>query len=215
MQASVLLIHGLARSPISLWPMDRALTQAGFSTIPLWYKSHKGGLREIAERLAVDLPAEGIVHAVGHSLGGLLALDLMARLPEARRGRIVQLGSPNLGSPLAARAHLLKPLFGPILADLEDGPGRTRGLDICAIAGTAGPVGLGQYSGIHGPNDGVVTVKSALAAAPRNQRTTLPVLHSFMMLDGRVIRRTERYLKAASHAGAPTTTPRTAPQRHG
>lgn len=200
---SVLLIHGLARSPVTLWPMNRALAREGFEPVPFWYRSHVGRLTDIADRLADDIPAEGRVHAVGHSLGGLIALNLMARIPAERRGRIVQLGSPNLGSPLASLAQPLKPILGPILTDLEDGPGTPKGtkasFDIAAIAGTAGPTGLGQYSGIHGPNDGVVTTRSALAAAHRGQRTTLPVLHSFMMLDSRVIRKTLSYIQAAEN----------------
>ncbi len=200
MPTTVVLIHGLARTPVSLWRMEHFLSEAGFATKTVWYNSRNGGLADIAARLEEDMPKEGRVHMVGHSLGGLLALRLMAGLPPERRGRVVQLGSPNLGSPLAKIAEPLGPLLGPILKDLEDGPQEISNLDVAAIAGTAGPTGLGEYSGIHGPNDGVVTVKSAIAASPRGNHATLPVLHSFMMMDKRVIDQTLTFLHAAETA---------------
>lgn len=197
MARSVLLIHGLGRSPLSLWMIQRALVEAGFTPIPLWYRSHVGRLENIADRLEGDIPAEGRIHAIGHSLGGLVARVLIGRLPEERRGRIVQLGSPNLGSPLAIHAQALHPLLGPILRDLEKGPGAASGLDIAAIAGTAAPAALGQVTGIKGPNDGVVSVESAHAAAPKALRRSYPVLHSFMMMDRRVISAAVNFLEEA------------------
>ncbi|QHQ35702.1 esterase/lipase family protein [Algicella marina] len=200
MPATVLLLHGMARTPISLWPMERALAAEGFATSSIWYRSNVGRLAEIEARLVEDIPETGRVHMVGHSLGGLLALHLMSRVEPSRRGRIVQLGSPNLGSPLASKFNALELLLGPILRDLERGSTPDTRLDVAAIAGTAGPSALNAVSGLSGPNDGIVTVRSAFAAAPPSRRSTYPVLHSFMMMDGRVIRRTCRYLTEAETA---------------
>jgi len=145
--------------------------------------------------LYAQLPKEGVVNFVGHSLGGILAKNLMKRLPEARRGRIVQLGAPNFGSEMAARAEILGPFMGPVLSELGPGsPPDDEGLDIGAIAGTAAIPALTLLTGIQGENDGKVSVESAWGHAPEGKRVKLNSAHSTMMLSGEVIAATVEFL---------------------
>lgn len=176
--------------------MRRALADAGFRTTAPYYGMPHIGLAELVRRCETYLPPQGPLHIVGHSLGGLISVRLMATLPRQRRGRVVQLGSPNLGSDVARRAEILKPVIGPILDDLapQDLTVPVE-LEVGAIAGSAAPHLLGQVTGLGGPNDGLVTVRSAWAAAGPENRIAFPVLHSFMMLDRRVIHATVKFLQ--------------------
>ncbi len=136
------------------------------------------------------------LHFVGHSLGGILAKKIAKRLPPERRGRIVQLGSPNFGSEIAARAEIFGALLGPALAQLAPHNGEDDSmLEIGAIAGTAAIPAYKLITGIEGENDGKVSVLSAWGNAPENRRIAFPVSHSTMMNDPRVIEVTINFLK--------------------
>ena len=120
-------------------------------------------------------------------------------LPEARRGRIVQLGSPNFGSEIAERVSIFGKLIGPALAELVPHSGEeTAGLDIGAIAGTAAIPAYGFITGIDGENDGKVSVISAWGNTPEGKHVALPVPHSFMMQDRRVIDASVQFLKTGN-----------------
>jgi pimeloyl-ACP methyl ester carboxylesterase len=198
-QASVILLHGLGRSPASMRPLALRLAADGYATRIIGYPSRKATILRLAGAIAPKLPAEGRVHIVGHSLGGIIAKPLMLGLPADRRGRIVQLGSPNLGSELAARIDFLEPVLGPALAELQPGPEATllpgeETLEIGAIAGTAAIRPYGLLTGIEGENDGKVSVASAWGTAPGHRRIKLPVAHSTMMLNDAVIDAVARFL---------------------
>lgn len=196
MEETVILLHGLARSGLSFWRMERALRAAGYRTLSLSYPSRHAPIPVLAGHLAARLPRAGRLHFVGHSLGGVLALKLIERLPPERRGRVVQLGAPNLGSEMARRARPLKPYLGPALTDLEPGPAALGPRpDVGAIAGTAAPPALSRVTGLKGYNDGVVSAESAFACAAPECRLALPVIHGLMMMDARVIDATIRFLR--------------------
>lgn len=193
---TVVLLHGLGRTPVSFWRMHLALRAEGFHSLPIGYPTRRHGPPgALAAILKEKLPRRGRLHFVGHSLGGLLALHLVQALPPSRRGRVVQLGSPNLGSEMARRVRPLGPLFGPVLEALEphDAP-MVAPAEVLCIAGDAAPEALGAVTGLKGPNDGVVTVESAQAAALPENRLTLPVMHTLMMMDRRVIDATIDFL---------------------
>jgi len=192
----IILLHGLGRGPVTMWPMGLALRRAGFQTLAIGYPSRRGTIAGLTAGIAQRLPAEGVLGFVGHSLGGVLAKRLMRGLPPERRGRIVQLGSPNAGSALAGRLRVLEPVMGPVMAELEPGAIPDDGdLEIGAIAGTAALAAYGRITGIAGLNDGKVTVRSAWGSAPEGRRIALPVAHATMMLDPRVIKATVRFMQ--------------------
>ncbi|WP_157966439.1 alpha/beta fold hydrolase [Oceanibium sediminis] len=192
----MILLHGLGRTPVSFWRMHLALRRDGFHSLPIGYPTRRRGPpHQLASVLVEKLPRRGRLHFVGHSLGGLLALHLVATLPDSRRGRVVQLGTPNLGSEMAKRVRPLEPLFGPVLEALEphNSP-LSSPVEILSIAGSAAPEALSRVTGLKGPNDGVVSVESAHAAARPENRLTLPVMHTLMTMDSRVIDATIDFL---------------------
>lgn len=171
------------------------LKTAHFDAELMDYPSREATISELTDMLFEQLPKEGVLNFVGHSLGGILSKNLMKRLPEERRGRIVQLGAPNFGSEIAARAEILGTLMGPALSELE--PKDTAdddGLEIGAIAGTAALPALKIITGIEGENDGKVSVQSAWGNAPPEKRIKLNSAHSTMMLSGEVIAATIEFL---------------------
>lgn len=193
---SVIILHGLGRRGASMRKLATAIKAADYREIVLDYPSTIHPIDAHVAQLGQKLPATGILHFVGHSLGGILAKKLAKRLPPARRGRIVQIGAPNHGSALAARAGVLSRFMGPALAELHPHEGEDdTGLDIGAIGGTAALAAYSLITGIDGENDGKVSLKSAFGAAGAGKTLALPVAHSLMMQDKRVIAATVCFLK--------------------
>ncbi len=191
----VFVLHGLGRSSVSMRFLYLRLKSARFDAELLDYPSRAATIAELTDMLDAQLPETGTIHFVGHSLGGILAKNLMNGLPEERRGRIVQLGAPNFGSEMAARAEILGPFMGPVLAELEpNDAAEDEQLDIGAIAGTAAIQALSLITGVEGENDGKVSVKSAWGHATADKRIKLNVAHSTMMLNGEVIAATIEFL---------------------
>ena len=136
------------------------------------YHSVTAGLQANAARLAEFLAqrANAGVHLVGHSLGGLVILEALARHSVAC-GRIVCLGSPLNGSG-AATAVAGWPSGRRIIGkSLEEHLSRgaataPAGREIGIVAGSRS-FGTGRFFGnLSAPNDGTVTVEeTSLAGA--------------------------------------------------
>lgn len=199
----VIILHGLGRTKRSMRKMARALDAAGFETLSIGYPSTEKTIESLVYLIYEQLPAEPVkLHFVGHSLGGVLAKRVAKRLTPERRGRIVQLGSPNFGSVIAERTAVFGRIMGPALAQLAPNSGEDDvGLEIGAIAGTAAIPAYGLLTGIEGENDGKVSVESAWGNAPENNRIAFPVTHSLMMLNDEVIAVTINFLKTGRFYG--------------
>lgn len=180
---------------MSMRLIDMRLRAAGFDTFTIKYDSTHAGMMDLVVSIAPQLPHEGRVHFVGHSLGGILAKHLMRQLPMDQQGRIVQLGSPNLGTEIADRVAIFEPFLGPVLEELTPHEGSDDSdLEIGAIAGNAAGEMLSQMTGVKGENDGKVSVKSAIGSA--KHWIVLPVSHSTMMLKNDVIRQIIAFLRS-------------------
>lgn len=161
---TVILIHGVWMRAFSLLLLRRRLREAGFRTELFDYASVFGRDERSLERLGRRIQAQPArrVHLVGHSLGGLVALRALERLPVALDGRVVCLGSPLNGSAVAqrlnrrdSRAQLLGCSAEILCSGLPD---RAPPAEVGVIAGTRA-VGVGQLLGVFdGPNDGTVSV---------------------------------------------------------
>jgi triacylglycerol lipase len=100
---TVLLLHGLFRSPLSMWPMARAFKAKGYK-VHNWGYSSFASLAEIAAKLEERLPEleqSEKVHGIGHSMGGLLLRYLFSRT-QMPLGRLVLMGTPNIGARIVA-----------------------------------------------------------------------------------------------------------------
>lgn len=197
MSEKVIILHGLGRTMNSMRRLARAVEDAGFDILVVDYPSTKTTIESLVYLIYEQLPpAPTKLHFVGHSLGGILAKRILKRLPVERRGRLVQIGSPNFGSEIAERAAVFGAIIGPALAQLTPNSGEDdAGLEIGAIAGTAAVPAYKLITGIEGENDGKVSVESAWGNAPANRRIAFPVSHSTMMNDPRIIEVTINFLK--------------------
>jgi pimeloyl-ACP methyl ester carboxylesterase len=177
MAETVVLLHGVwMRSP-TMWYVAQGLRKRGFRTLQFGYGSVLSSPGRSMERLAMKLYSMGdvTVHLVGHSLGGLLALETINQYQKMPRGRVVCLGSPIAGST-TARALTEKGMnfmTGKSGALLRGGliqlpPRREVGM----IAGTK-EKGIGKLvTPFYGMHDGTVAV----------HETRLPGLHEHMMV---------------------------------
>jgi pimeloyl-ACP methyl ester carboxylesterase len=198
----VVLVHGLWLSGWAMSLVARRLRGCGFRTYLFSYASVRKDLRENAAALrAFSDGIEGrTVHYVGHSLGGVLILAMLAHTRPTRPGRVVTLCSPLGGSRTAqtlSRVGWGRSVLGRSIADLlRDGlPAQdVTAREVGVIKGDL-PLGLGRvFADLGGPNDGVVAC-SEMDVAGAADAVTFRVSHSGMLLSGRVARATCQFLR--------------------
>jgi len=126
------------------------------------------------------------IHLVGHSLGGLVILNLLAQEHDPRIGRVVLMGSPCAGSYCAStllRTPGLSKIVGRSIRDslMRAGWKLPTHVEIGVISGDRS-IGLGRLiPGLPRPNDGVVSLVETRLAESRDN-VTLPVSHSEMLI---------------------------------
>ncbi len=188
-------------------PVARALRLTGFSVLNVALPTRKldiAGLSDHLDEASRGWRAEraGPLHLVGHSLGGLVARAWITRHTPRRIGRVVLLGPPSAGSEIADRlapSRLFSRFFGPAALQLTTryrAHDRTLGpvhYPLGIIAGTRAmdPVG---WLVLPKPNDGKVTVARTHVDGAADH-LTLPVTHTLMMRDPRVIAATCHFLQ--------------------
>lgn len=200
-QETVVLVHGIWMLGVEMKLLARRLREAGYRVRQFRYPSVRGGTEEnlAALRAFVDASEGETVHLIGHSLGGLLAHELLQRYPQSRPGRVVALGSPFNGSWTAERIQRLglsKPILGRTLLPLlqRGQPKWTGECSFGVIAGTY-PLGIGQVLGaMPGPNDGTVTLEETRLAGA-TEHVVAHVNHFGLLVSRPVFGRMVRFLR--------------------
>jgi pimeloyl-ACP methyl ester carboxylesterase len=200
----IVLIHALGRSRWSMWLMARRLRAAGWPVALAAYPSLRRTIEASAELVANQIADASRdwsgVNLVGHSLGGIIGRKLALTRPDLRIARVVQIGTPNLGTEVAvrlARRATARRLIGPVLTQVAAFPAcEVISAGIASIAGTAHLRWLDAPLGLNGPNDGVVTVRSAWGGA--GARATVPISHTFLSYSARAARLVATFLRDGS-----------------
>jgi len=198
---AAILLPGLWMPAWVMLPLARRVERAGLRTIRFGYASHRATLAASADRLAefmAGIPARRI-HLVGHSLGGLVALEAVKRSGAQRVGRVVLLGSPYADCHSAnelARTAFGRAMLGKAMAEWLAAPNRPApgGVEIGVVAGTL-RFGLGMLIDprIPKPNDGVVSVEETKVPAMHSS-TIVRATHASMLVSPEVASAVCRFL---------------------
>jgi hypothetical protein len=110
---TVLLIHGFFRTERDMFPMKSFLREKQLNAItislPTTFTSIEQCTQLLIEKLHRLSMHHGKIHLVGHSMGGLVLLNLLSRAALPNYGRCVLIGTPVNGSELADIAYDLSP----------------------------------------------------------------------------------------------------------
>ncbi|MEM9062380.1 MAG: alpha/beta fold hydrolase [Pseudomonadota bacterium] len=200
----VVMLHGLGRTSASMKPLAMRLRRHGFDASTLDYPSTRYDLAGSLDLVRSDLIArlgQTEIALVGHSMGGIIARSLCVEDHGLNIRRVIQIGAPNLGSPLADRLGSLWPVrraCGPAVADIRPRAGPIQVDD--RIAAIAGVGGFGEYGGLAGPHDGAVSARSAWAGAAR--RAHVAQIHTLLPLSLGVAHHTAHFLRPPDPATA-------------
>ena len=178
----------------------------GFQTDLFSYAPVTETLNDVANKLADFIVSGGDepTHLVGHSLGGVVVLRMLALHPDVDVERVVCLGSPLCGS--RAAFHLSQLDWGSLILGktiiegvLDDAAHRwAKGVaeshEIGIIAGNV-PIGFGRLvAGFDEANDGTVAISETQMPGAKDH-VVLPVSHKGMLISRDVVDQTAAFLR--------------------
>jgi hypothetical protein len=210
----VVLLHGLARTSISMNKMQRELRRSGFETVNIDYPSRKFTVEVLAPMAVAQgveecRKIEGVtsIHFVTHSLGGILLRQYLSENEIPELGRVVMFAPPNQGSIAADELRDVPGydwVHGPVGRQLGKGdesvPLKLGPVDfeLGVIAGTRSTDPIAS-SVLPNPDDGRVSVEDTKIDGMRDH-AVVSHSHTFMIRMRKPIDLTIRFLRTGSFA---------------
>ncbi len=209
-QETVVLLHGLGRTAVSMMLLGLRLEQAGYRVISNTYPSRDAAIEDHVAWLDAELDAccrgeSKRVHFVTHSLGGIILRVYLDANAFPQLGRVVMLSPPNQGSEVVdifREYDFFRASMGPSALQL--------GTDEESVPKSLGPVAfeLGVITGnttldpissyfIPGSDDGKVAVESAKVEGMKDFRV-VPHSHTFIMNSPEVAEQVIAFLRTGA-----------------
>jgi pimeloyl-ACP methyl ester carboxylesterase len=200
------LVHGIWLPGAAMGLLQHRLHKLGYRTLQFNYPSVHRSLDGNAIDLYRFIRAHHLeqAHIVGHSLGGVVSMRMLATSPPMPPGRVVCLGSPLVGSAAASRLTQFgvgrKMLGKTIREGVIETPAdvwardavKTREVGI--IAGNI-PIGLGRILTSFGePNDGTVAVSETKLPGAKDH-LEMAVTHTAMVIKPDVVSQVDAFLQ--------------------
>ena len=162
---AIVVLHGLGRTRSSMRKVVAALRAAGFEVADVNYPSLTRSFRaccEQVEQVVAGLQEDGAqqIHFVGHSLGGLIARQVLSDGFQSA-SRLVTIATPHNGAIVADRASAILPdklTVRGCLPAIAGGASEVPVPDVPTAVLAGGNGGRGFNPLLDGDNDGIVTV---------------------------------------------------------
>lgn len=194
----VVILHGIGMFPLRMFLLEQGLKKAGYDTLNIAYPSRSKSIEHCADavhdEISKRIQAPPVkIHFVTHSMGGLLALDLLHRKAFDNAARAVLIAPPYQGSEVAdfLDTHLSSVYrfwFGPAGEQLKTSYRKDvqfevpESVEVGVVAGTH-PIEHFLFRPIMdhlGDHDGVVSVKSTQIPFMRDH-ITIRTSHDFII----------------------------------
>jgi len=199
MQTEIILVHGLWNRGWYMALMAARLRARGHAVRVFSYATRRRGLDGHADLLRefIGRQPAGELHLAGHSMGGLVILNMLDRYEDVPPGRVVLMGTPVRGSRVIRRLQKLPVravLFGRAAEGLLRGyrqppPRHETGV----IRGTRS-LGLGRIAGVFdGPNDGSVAASETQLQGVTDS-IDMNVAHTQMLISRAVTDQLEHFV---------------------
>ena len=204
MKTAAVFVHGLFLNGAEFTLLRRRLARDhGIAGYRFSYPTVRGSMEQAVGQLArfVERIDAEHVHFIGHSFGGVVLCRYFQKVPCARPGRVVILGSPLTGSRSAravARNAVMRRMIGPLVNaelvdDCEPRSWACRN-ELGIIAGTT-PMGLGRiFARFEEDCDGTVGL-SETKLPGHNAHLAMPVSHMGMLASSAVARQVGTFLQ--------------------
>ena len=103
---TVVLLHGMGRTRVSLLVLEKRLQRAGYRTLNFPYSARDGSLDQLSDSLrqyVADNVKTKRYHFIAHSLGNIIIRNGFREPYRPGLGRIIMLAPPNHPADLAQR----------------------------------------------------------------------------------------------------------------
>ena len=208
----VILLHGLARTDLSMITLERSLKNDNYEVVNYQYPSREYEVEELANHVSSAIEScsgeSKAIHFVTHSLGGILLRQYLSDQGIPKLDKVVMLAPPNKGSEVVdklGKYGFFKLFNGP--AGLQLGTSdQSIPNSIGAWPEDSGSLGIiaGEKSInlflsylIPDKDDGKVSIDSTKLEGMADHKV-MKTTHAMMMHNGRVINEIKTFLKSGS-----------------